>query len=121
MLRSYFDSIPRDLDEAAKVDGCSPLRIFVQIILPLAAPGIAAVAIFSFLFSYNEFFISSVFLRDENRMTIPVGIQSFMQQYSTDWGSLMASATLGMVPTLILFLFIQKYMVAGAIAGAVKG
>jgi ABC-type glycerol-3-phosphate transport system permease component len=121
MLRSYFDSIPRDLDEAAKMDGCSPLRIFLQIVLPLAGPGIAAVAIFSFLFSYNEFFISSVFLRDENRMTIPVGIQSFMQQYSTDWGSLMASATLGMVPTLILFLFIQKYMVAGATAGAVKG
>jgi ABC-type glycerol-3-phosphate transport system permease component len=79
------------------------------------------VAIFSFLFSYNEFFISSVFLRDENRMTMPVGIQSFMQQYSTDWGSLMASATLGMVPTLILFFCIQKYMVAGATAGAVKG
>jgi ABC-type glycerol-3-phosphate transport system permease component len=121
MLRSYFDSIPRELDEAATVDGCSPLRAFVQIILPLTAPGIAAVAIFSFLFSYNEFFISSVFLRDENRMTMPVGIQSFMQQYSTDWGSLMASATLGMVPTLILFFLIQKYMVAGATAGAVKG
>jgi ABC-type glycerol-3-phosphate transport system permease component len=121
MLRSYFDSIPRELDEAAKMDGCSPLRSFVQIILPLTLPGIVAVAIFSFLFSYNEFFISSVFLRDENLMTIPVGIQSFMQQYSTDWGSLMASATLGMVPTLILFLFIQKYMVSGATAGAVKG
>jgi ABC-type glycerol-3-phosphate transport system permease component len=121
MLRSYFDSIPRDLDEAAKVDGCSPLRSFVQIILPLASPGIAAVAIFSFLFSYNEFFISSVFLRDESRMTIPVGIQSFMQQYSADWGSLMASATLAMVPTLILFLFIQKYLISGALAGAVKG
>jgi ABC-type glycerol-3-phosphate transport system permease component len=62
----------------------------VQIVLPLSTPGIAAVAIFSFLFSYNEFFISSVFLRDENPMTMPVGIQSFMQQYSTDWGSLMA-------------------------------
>ncbi|MBV9274113.1 MAG: carbohydrate ABC transporter permease [Verrucomicrobia bacterium] len=121
MLRSYFDSIPRDLDEAAKVDGCSPLRSFAQIILPLAAPGIAAVGIFSFLFSYNEFFISSVFLRDESRMTIPVGIQSFMQQYSTDWGSLMASATLAMVPTLILFLFIQKFLMSGAMAGAVKG
>jgi ABC-type glycerol-3-phosphate transport system permease component len=121
MLRSYFDSIPRDLDEAAKVDGCSPLRSFVQIILPLASPGIAAVAIFSFLFSYNEFFISSVFLRDEDRMTIPVGIQSFMQQYSADWGSLMASATLAMVPTLILFLLIQKYLISGALAGAVKG
>ena len=121
MLRSYFDSIPRELDEAAKVDGCSPLRIFLQIILPLAVPGIVAVAIFSFLFSYNEFFISSVFLRDDSRMTMPVGIQSFMQQYSTDWGSLMASATLAMVPTLILFLFIQKYMMSGATAGAVKG
>ena len=121
MLRSYFDSIPRELDEAAKVDGCSPLRGFAQIIFPLAAPGIAAVAIFSFLFSYNEFFISSVFLRDENKMTMPVGIQSFMQQYSSDWGSLMASATLAMVPTLILFLFIQKYLISGAVAGAVKG
>jgi ABC-type glycerol-3-phosphate transport system permease component len=69
----------------------------------------------------NEFFISSIFLRDENRMTVPVGIQSFMQQYGTDWGSLMASATLAMVPTLILFLFVQKYLIAGATAGAVKG
>jgi ABC-type glycerol-3-phosphate transport system permease component len=121
MLRSYFDSVPRELDEAARVDGCSRLRGFVQIVLPLSAPGVAAVAIFSFLFSYNEFFISSVFLRDENVVTMPVGIQSFMQQYSADWGSLMASATLGMVPTLILFLFIQKYMISGATAGAVKG
>jgi ABC-type glycerol-3-phosphate transport system permease component len=121
MLRSYFDSVPRELDEAAKVDGCSAFRAFWRIILPLAAPGIAAVAIFSFLFSYNEFFISSIFLRDETRMTVPVGIQSFMQQYSTDWGSLMASATLAMVPTLILFLFIQKYLISGATAGAVKG
>ena len=121
MLRSYFDSIPRELDEAATMDGASPLRTFVQIILPLTLPGFIAVAIFSFLFSYNEFFISSIFLRDESRMTIPVGIQSFMQQYGTDWGSLMASATLAMVPTLIVFLFIQRYMVSGATAGAVKG
>jgi ABC-type glycerol-3-phosphate transport system permease component len=121
MLRSYFDSVSKELDEAARVDGCSRLRGFVQIVLPLSTPGIAAVAIFSFLFSYNEFFISSVFLRDENRMTMPVGIQSFMQQYSTDWGSLMASAALAMVPTLILFLFIRKYMISGATAGAVKG
>jgi ABC-type sugar transport system permease subunit len=114
-------SVPKELDRAGRVDGCSRLRGFVQIVLPLSTPGIAAVAIFSFLFSYNEFFISSVFLRDENRMTMPVGIQSFMQQYSTDWGSLMASAALAMVPTLILFLFIQKYMISGATAGAVKG
>jgi ABC-type glycerol-3-phosphate transport system permease component len=121
MLRSYFDSIPKELDEAATMDGASPLRVFVKILLPLTLPGIVAVAIFSFLFSYNEFFISSIFLRDENVMTIPVGIQSFMQQYGTDWGSLMASATLAMVPTLLLFFFIQKFMISGAAAGAVKG
>jgi ABC-type glycerol-3-phosphate transport system permease component len=121
MLRAYFDSIPRELDEAAIVDGASRLRAFVQIILPLTLPGGAAVAIFSFLFSYNDFFISSVFLRDEPRMTIPVGIQSFMRQYGTDWGSLMAAATLGMVPTLILFFLIQRFMISGATAGAVKG
>jgi len=121
MLRSYFDSIPKELDEAAIMDGASPMRAFIQIILPLTIPGIVAVAIFSFLFSYNEFFISSVFLRDENRMTMPVGIQSFMQQYGSDWGSLMTAATLGMIPTLILFFCIQRYMVSGATAGAIKG
>jgi len=121
MLRSYFDSIPRELDKAARVDGCSRLMGFVRIILPFAMPGIAAVAIFSFLFSYNEFFISNVFLLGETTMTMAVGIQSFMRQYSTDWGSLMASATVEMLPTLILFLLIQKYMVADATAGAVNG
>jgi len=108
LLRQFFLRHPQELMDAAIMDGAGHLGILWQIILPLTFPGIVAVAIVSFLFSYNEFFISSVFLRDENRMTIPVGIQSFMKQYSTDWGSFMASATLGMVPTLILFLFIQK-------------
>jgi ABC-type glycerol-3-phosphate transport system permease component len=95
------------------------MESLLRIILPLSGPGIAAVAIFSFLFSYNDFFIASVFLRDQTLLTMPVGIQSFIQQYSTDWGSLMAAATL--VPTFILFLFVQKYMMYGAVAGAIKG
>lgn len=121
MFRSFFDSIPRELDEAALVDGCSRLQAFLRVVLPLSGPGLAAVAIFSFLLSYNEFFIASVFLRDEAVMSIPVGVQMFMQQYATDWGSLMAAATMTMVPTFVFFLFVQKYLVYGGVEGGVKG
>ncbi len=121
MARSYFDTIPRELEEAALIDGCSHIGAFVRIVLPLSGPGLAAVSIFAFLFSYNEFFIANVFLRTTEAMTLPVGIQMFMQQFSTDWGSLMAAATLTMMPTLVLFLFVQKFITHGAVAGGVKG
>src|SRR6266511_3558551 len=110
MFRAFFDGIPNDLEEAAKVDGANRLQAFGLVVLPLAGPAIAAVAIFAFLFSYNEYLIAVVFLRRESLFSIPVGIQQFMQQYSTDWGSLMAAATMAMLPTFVLFLFIQKYM-----------
>ncbi|HEV7276596.1 MAG TPA: carbohydrate ABC transporter permease [Devosiaceae bacterium] len=121
MAKAFFDTIPRELEEAALVDGCSKFQTFYKIVLPLSGPGMAAVAIFSFLFSYNEFFVGSVFLRDESSMTIPVGLQLFMQQYATDWGSLMAAATLAVIPTFFLFLLVQKYINYGAISGGVKG
>jgi ABC-type glycerol-3-phosphate transport system permease component len=121
MAKAFFDTIPRELEEAAQVDGCSKFQSFLRIVVPLSGPGIAAVSIFSFLFSYNEFFVGSVFLRDQNTMTVPIGLQMFMQQYATDWGSLMAASTLAVIPTFILFLMVQKYMVYGAVAGGVKG
>lgn len=121
MFKAFFDAIPRELEEAAMVDGASKTHAFLRIVLRLSGPGVAAVTIFSFLFSYNEYLIASIFLRDESLMTIPVGIQMFMQQYATDWGSLMAAATLAMLPTFVFFLFVQRYMVYGAVAGAVKG
>ena len=121
MFRSFFDSIPRELDEAALVDGCSRLQAFVRIVLPLAGPGTAAVAVFSFLFSYNEFFVASVFLRDDTVMTVPVGVQMFMQQYATDWGSLMAAATATMIPAFAFLMFVQKYLTYGGVEGGVKG
>ena len=121
MFRAFFDGIPRDLEEAAMIDGASRLQAFALVVMPLVGPAIAAVAIFAFLFSYNEYLIAVVFLRSEALFTIPVGIQQFMQQYGTEWGSLMAAATLAMLPTFILFLFIQKYMMYGAIGSGVKG
>lgn len=121
MFRAFFDGIPTDLEEAAKIDGANRLQAFGLVVLPLAGPAIAAVAIFAFLFSYNEYLIASVFLRREELFTVPIGIQQFIQQFSTDWGSLMAAAVLAMLPTFILFLFIQKYMMYGAIGSGVKG
>lgn len=121
MARAFFDTIPRELEDAALVDGCSRFGAFVRIVLPLSGPGLAAIGIFSFLFSYNEFFVANVFLRDQDAMTLPVGITMFMQQYSTDWGSLMAAATVTVIPTFILFLGIQKWITYGAVSGGVKG
>jgi ABC-type glycerol-3-phosphate transport system permease component len=121
MFRAYFDAIPRELEEAAMIDGATRLQAFFRVVLRLSGPGIAAVTIFSFLFNYNEYLIASIFLRDDAKMTIPVGIQMFMQQYQTDWGSLMAAATLAMLPAFVFFLLVQRYMVYGAVAGAVKG
>jgi ABC-type glycerol-3-phosphate transport system permease component len=121
MFEGFFDAIPRELEEAAFVDGCSRFRSLTRIVLPLSGPGTAAVTIFTFLLCYNEFLIASIFLTDPNTMTIPVGIQMFMAQYSTDWGSLMAAASLASLPAIVFFLFVQKYMVQGVVAGAVKG
>lgn len=121
MFKAFFDAIPRELEEAAQVDGASRIGAFWRIVLRLSGPGIAAVTIFSLLFSYNEYLIASIFLRDEDKMTIPVGVQMFMQQFQTDWGSLMAAATLAMLPTAVFLLFVQKSMVYGSVAGSVKG
>jgi ABC-type glycerol-3-phosphate transport system permease component len=121
MFRSFFDSIPIDLEEAAQIDGCSRLQAFRYVVLPLCSAAFAAVTIFAFLFNYNEYLIANIFLRSEATMTVPVGIQMFMQQYGTDIGNLMAAATLAMIPTFIMFLFVQKYMLYTAVGGAVKG
>jgi ABC-type glycerol-3-phosphate transport system permease component len=121
MFRSFFDSIPRDLEEAAMIDGCSRLLAFRHVVLPLCAAAFTAVTIFAFLFTYNEYLIANIFLRSESVMTVPVGIQLFMQQYGQDVGNLMAAATLAMLPTFVLFLFVQRYMLYTAIGGAVKG
>jgi ABC-type glycerol-3-phosphate transport system permease component len=121
MFKAFFDAIPKDLEESSWIDGCSRLLTLFKIILPLSGPGIIVVSIHTFINSWNEFLIASVFLKDEKFMTIPVGIQSFMQLYASDWGLLMASATLALVPSFAFFLFVQKHMVSSSIGSSVKG
>lgn len=121
MYKGFFDSIPKELEEASWIDGCSKLACLFKIILPISGPGITSVAIFTFLNCWNEYMIANIFIRNSDRMTMPVGIQMFMQQSTTDWGSLMSAATIAVIPVFIIFLFFQKYIVNGMLSGAVKG
>jgi arabinogalactan oligomer / maltooligosaccharide transport system permease protein len=120
-LKGYFDTLPRELEEAARIDGASPWLIFRRIILPLARPGIAITALFSFMTAWNEFIMASTFMTDERRFTLPVLIQSSVGQYSADWGLFAAGAVVTSLPVMIAFYVLQKYLVGGLTAGAVKG
>ena len=121
MLKGYFDTIPRDLEEAAIMDGASQWTLFTQIILPLARPAIVVTALFSFMTAWNEFILAATFLSDENMFTLPVVLQRFVGDYSTQWGYFAAGAILVSVPVMLLFFRLQKYLIGGLTAGAVKG
>jgi multiple sugar transport system permease protein len=121
MLKSFFEGIPRDIDEAAWVDGASFLRTFFAIILPLALPGIFSVAVFVFVLSWNEFLFASVLITSGSLKTIPVGTAEFITSFDVRWGEIMAIGTLATVPVVILFLSVQRYFLSGVLSGAVKG
>jgi arabinogalactan oligomer/maltooligosaccharide transport system permease protein len=121
MLKGYFDTIPRDLEEAALMEGASPLTIFRRIVLPLAKPAIAVTALFSFMTGWNEFILAATFMDKENMYTAPVGLRFFVGGFSQQWGYFAAGSIIVSVPVVILFLFLQKYLVSGLTAGSVKG
>lgn len=120
-LKGYFDTLPRELEEAARIDGASQWMIFRKIILPLTRPGIAVTALFSFMTAWNEFIMASTFMTDESKYTLPVLIQSSVGQFSADWGLFAAGAIVTSVPVMVAFYVLQKYLVGGLTAGAVKG
>ena len=120
-LKGYFDSLPRELEEAARIDGASPWLIFRRIILPLAKPGLAVTGLFSFMTAWNEFILASTFMTSESRYTLPVLIQSSVGQFSTQYGIFAAGAIVTSVPVMAVFYVLQKYLVGGLTAGAVKG
>lgn len=119
MLAGYFDGIPRELDEAAKVDGCGPMRALITVILPAARPGLVAVAIYSFMTSWGEVLFASVMTTDANR-TLAVGLQLYSTQTNVYWNQIMAASVVVSIPIVIGFLLLQKNFVAGLTAGAVK-
>lgn len=120
-LRSFFDTVPSSLEDAARIDGASRLRALWQIYLPLVTPGIATVAIFAFVVSWNDFLFPVILLSSPDMQTIPVGIAGWTSAYSINWGQISAVSILTIIPVTILFAFVGRYFVAGMSAGAVKG
>ena len=120
MMTSYFETIPVELDEAARIDGASNFTIFRKIVLPLTIPGIAAVAIFVLINGWNEYMYSSVLMSKDAFKTLTVGIVALNSQNKIYWNDMMAASTFSSIPLMLLFIIFQRYFIAGMTGGAVK-
>ncbi|MBE5889467.1 MAG: sugar ABC transporter permease [Lachnospiraceae bacterium] len=122
LLKSYIDGIPIELDEAAKVDGAGQFKVFYSIILPLAMPQLVVIFLFSFIATYSEYVITSVFLQTPGKMTLALGLQSFItNQFAAHWTLFSAAAVVSSLPIMIVFMALQKFIQNGLVAGGVKG
>jgi multiple sugar transport system permease protein len=121
-LKAFFDSIPRELEEAAYIDGAGRMRTLIQVILPLARPGILAVTIYTFLMSWDDFLFALILITRDELRTLPVGIAvSFLGEFEYDWSGMMTVSVISSLPILLVFVFLNRYMVDGLTRGAVKG
>ncbi len=120
MLKAFFKLIPNEIEEAAYIDGASRYIVISRIIVPLASPGIASVAIFCFIISWTEYLFASILISGDDLKTLPVGLAGIVGQYQIDWGFLLSGAVLASLPVILLFVFIGKYFVSGLTEGAVK-
>jgi len=122
MLRNFVAAVPREIEEAAAIDGAGPMRTFWRILLPLVAPGLVATSVFAFIFAYNEFIFALTFLGvDAAKFTLPIYVQYFYGRNGADWGAIMAASTLFTIPVMAFFLLLQRRLTTGLVAGAVKG
>ncbi|MCX7765204.1 MAG: carbohydrate ABC transporter permease [Candidatus Sumerlaeia bacterium] len=121
LLRQFFLGIPNELTEAARIDGCSEFQIYARIILPLSIPALAAVVLFSFMWSWTDFLGPLIYLQDQAKFTLSLGLQQFQSSHSVEWGMLMAASTIITLPIIILFFFAQKTFVQGIITTGLKG
>ena len=120
ILRTYFVSIPKELDEAAKIDGCGHVSAFTKIMLPIAKPGIVVAAVFSFVYAWGDLIYGISFITNPNMRPITSSIYNYVQQYQTLWNSTMAFGIIAISPVVLIFIFMQKYIVSGLTNGAVK-
>lgn len=121
ILKNYFAAIPKDMEEAAYIDGCNRFTAFIRILLPIAKPGVMVCAIFSFLYAWGDLAYGMTFIIDQQTRPITAGIFNFMGQYGTKWSYLTAFAVVTIIPVALIFIFMQKYIVGGMTSGAVKG
>ncbi|MBX3580253.1 MAG: carbohydrate ABC transporter permease, partial [Rhizobiaceae bacterium] len=121
LMRGFFSQVPHSLEDAARMDGCTRWQAFWKVILPMAQPGIVAVATWVMIHTWNEFLYASTFILSEKKRTLPLGLSGLIGQYTTDWGVLMAGGVITAAPILLAFFFLQKHLVAGVGGGAVKG
>lgn len=121
MLKGYFDAIPKDLEESARLDGASSFFVFRRVMLPLVRSGIGITALFSFMTAYNEFIMASLFLDDASDYTLPITLQQYVGGFDPSWGVFAAGSIVLSIPIVLLFFYVQKQMTSGMLAGAVKG
>jgi len=120
LLKGFYDNIPPQLEQAARIDGATRFQAFILIVMPLSSPGIIATAIYAFIQAWNEYVYAVTFLNSERLLTLPVGLQRFFSEYSTNWPGLMAASFIMSVPVVVLFLVLQKYFVRALTEGAIK-
>jgi multiple sugar transport system permease protein len=120
MMKGFFDTLPRELEQAAAIDGCSPLQALWYVILPLARPGLAACAIYLMIVAWSEFVFARTLVTKSDLWTVTVGLQSFVGEYLVDWPALMAAGVVSLAPMLVLFLLLEPFLVSGLTSGAVK-
>lgn len=121
LLKGFFEEIPKELEDAAKIDGCNIIRMYWQIMLPLAKPALATLCIFSFLFSWDEFIVALTMINDVNKRTLPVGLMMFHGQYITKWGLVFAASIIAIFPIIAVFIIFQRHFVKGIITSGLKG
>jgi multiple sugar transport system permease protein len=121
MMTGYFNTLPRDLDEAVMIDGGSSFVTLWRILVPISLPGIVSVGVYTFMLAWNEFLFALTLTKTNDMRTVPIGIQLLMGQHSFEWNQMMAMSVLGSLPVLILFLVFQRYFIAGMSAGSIKG
>ncbi|WP_298854166.1 carbohydrate ABC transporter permease [uncultured Ruegeria sp.] len=121
LMQSFFDGIPKDLEDAAMMDGCSRFQALCKVVFPLTLPGLGATLGFVFTAAWSELLFALMLISKNDAMTFPVGLLTFVSKFSVDWGQMMAAGVLALIPSCLFFIFIQRYLVQGLTSGAVKG